>query len=387
MLPRALCTSGSGCSGSLRAAAASRSRAALAAPVRHLLALGSSSSIWRGSRDRLGVAPAAQQRRPAASALEALAEADGAPDTLQPPPTPRPHLRHPGSHLHLAAQPRPLTEEHPHPGIEIFMGPMFAGKTTALLRRVAELEAKGFNVAVVKSSKDDRYCNSSVVTHNGLKRVRQGVEARCVFLTRCTMRGTCRCEAGATSTHVLPCCTLPARLSVPKRMPCPVCCSRALRRRRCGHSARRRGPTTHRSTSSRSTRRSSSQVPVEECAIKADTTGVHVVFHGWQHWLQRTPAHHCSLAWAPLCRPCPATCRPAWLLLPATPGNRHALRFCWLACWAHVLSPPARRPQTCMTSAATPPTMSTSGWCWRGWMATSSASALARWVQAEGSCC
>lgn len=170
MLPRALCTSGIGCSGSLRAAAASRSRAALAAPVRHLLALGSSSSIWRGSRDRLDVAPAAQQRRPAASALEALAEADGAPDTLQPPPTPRPHLRHPGSHLHLATQPRPLTEEHPHPGIEIFMGPMFAGKTTALLRRVAELEAKGFNVAVVKSSKDDRYCNSSVVTHNGLKR-------------------------------------------------------------------------------------------------------------------------------------------------------------------------------------------------------------------------
>lgn len=176
MLPRALCTGGSGCSGSLRAAVAYRSRAALAAPVRHLLALGSSSSIWCGSRDRLGVAPAAQQRRPAASALEALAEAD---DMLQPPPTPRPQLRHPGSHLHLAAQPRPLSVEHPHPGIEIFMGPMFAGKTTALLRRVAELEAKGFNVAVVKSSKDDRYCNSSVVTHNGLKRVRQGVEARC----------------------------------------------------------------------------------------------------------------------------------------------------------------------------------------------------------------
>lgn len=169
MLPRAVCTtSGS----SLRAASSrSRLRVALATPVRRLLGLGSGSSAWAGGSDRLGVA-AAQQRRPAASALEALAEADGLAEALQPPPSPRPPLRHPGSHLHLAAQPRPLAVEHPHPGIELFLGPMFAGKTTALLRRVAELEAKGFNVAVVKSSKDDRYCNASVVTHNGLKRVR-----------------------------------------------------------------------------------------------------------------------------------------------------------------------------------------------------------------------
>ncbi|KAI7838599.1 hypothetical protein COHA_007607 [Chlorella ohadii] len=171
MLPRALCTSGSSCS-SLRAAAASRSRlrAALAAPVRRLLGLGSGSSTWQCGSERLGVAVAAQQRRPAASALEAVAEADGAPEALRPPPIPRPQLRYPGSHLHLAGQPRPLAADHPHPGIEIFLGPMFAGKSTALLRRVAELEAKGFNVAVVKSSKDDRYCSSSVVTHNGLKR-------------------------------------------------------------------------------------------------------------------------------------------------------------------------------------------------------------------------
>ncbi len=175
MLPRALCTNGSSCS-SLRAAAASRSRlrAALAAPVRRLLGLGSGSSTWQCGSERLGVAVAAQQRRPAASALEAVAEADGASEALRPPPIPRPQLRHPGSHLHLAAQPRPLAADHPHPGIEIFLGPMFAGKSTALLRRVAELEAKGFNVAVVKSSKDDRYCSSSVVTHNGLKRVRGG---------------------------------------------------------------------------------------------------------------------------------------------------------------------------------------------------------------------
>ena len=143
----------------------------MTAPVRRLLGLGSGSSAWLGGSDRLGVA-AAQQRRPAASALEALAEADGTAEALQPPPTPRPPQRQLGSHLHLAAQPRPLAVEHPHPGIEMFLGPMFAGKTTALLRRVAELEAKGFNVAVVKSSKDDRYCNASVVTHNGLRRVR-----------------------------------------------------------------------------------------------------------------------------------------------------------------------------------------------------------------------
>ena len=59
-------------------------------------------------------------------------------------------------------------------GIELIVGPMFSGKTTALLRRVEELERAGLSVALVKSSKDDRYSQEHVVTHNGLSRVGWG---------------------------------------------------------------------------------------------------------------------------------------------------------------------------------------------------------------------
>ena len=41
--------------------------------------------------------------------------------------------------------------------IHVILGPMFAGKTTALLERIAEEEAKGMTVTLVKSSKDCRY--------------------------------------------------------------------------------------------------------------------------------------------------------------------------------------------------------------------------------------
>eukprot|EP00877_Chromochloris_zofingiensis_P004185 jgi/Chrzof1/13768/Cz08g11140.t1 len=51
--------------------------------------------------------------------------------------------------------------------IDVIMGPMFAGKTTALLQRVAVADAAGQTVAVVKSSKDARYAQHWVVTHHG----------------------------------------------------------------------------------------------------------------------------------------------------------------------------------------------------------------------------
>lgn len=51
------------------------------------------------------------------------------------------------------------------------MGPMFAGKSSELLRRVAVCEAAGLSVAVVKSCVDDRYSDVHVVTHDGLKKV------------------------------------------------------------------------------------------------------------------------------------------------------------------------------------------------------------------------
>lgn len=49
------------------------------------------------------------------------------------------------------------------------MGPMFAGKTTALLRRIRSEGDNGRNIAMIKSSKDTRYAIDSVVTHDGAK--------------------------------------------------------------------------------------------------------------------------------------------------------------------------------------------------------------------------
>ncbi|EEF28513.1 thymidine kinase a [Ricinus communis] len=53
--------------------------------------------------------------------------------------------------------------------VHVIVGPMFAGKTTALLRRINSEGSNGRNVAMIKSSKDTRYARDSVVTHDGLK--------------------------------------------------------------------------------------------------------------------------------------------------------------------------------------------------------------------------
>ncbi|CAL5428433.1 unnamed protein product [Camellia sinensis] len=53
--------------------------------------------------------------------------------------------------------------------IHVIVGPMFVGKTTALLRRVKYEGNNGRNVAIIKSSKDTRYAVDSVVTHDGAK--------------------------------------------------------------------------------------------------------------------------------------------------------------------------------------------------------------------------
>ncbi|XP_014523669.1 thymidine kinase a [Vigna radiata var. radiata] len=65
----------------------------------------------------------------------------------------------------------PDTKDLPHPSgeVHVIVGPMFAGKTTALLRRIkSELNAAR-NVVMLKSSKDTRYAIDSVVTHDGIK--------------------------------------------------------------------------------------------------------------------------------------------------------------------------------------------------------------------------
>ncbi|KAI4305677.1 hypothetical protein L6164_029028 [Bauhinia variegata] len=53
--------------------------------------------------------------------------------------------------------------------IHVIVGPMFAGKTTALLRRIKSEGDNGRNVALIKSNKDARYAIDSVVTHDGIK--------------------------------------------------------------------------------------------------------------------------------------------------------------------------------------------------------------------------
>ncbi|XP_057792948.1 LOW QUALITY PROTEIN: thymidine kinase a [Salvia miltiorrhiza] len=53
--------------------------------------------------------------------------------------------------------------------VHVIVGPMFAGKSTALLRRVTAESDSGRAVAMIKSSKDTRYAVDAVVTHDGTK--------------------------------------------------------------------------------------------------------------------------------------------------------------------------------------------------------------------------
>ena len=50
--------------------------------------------------------------------------------------------------------------------IELIMGPMFAGKSTELLRRVQRLEISGKKCLSVKFSFDTRYSEDCISTHD-----------------------------------------------------------------------------------------------------------------------------------------------------------------------------------------------------------------------------
>ena len=50
--------------------------------------------------------------------------------------------------------------------IEVITGPMFAGKTEELLRRVKRLEYAKQNIVVFKPLIDNRYAENEVVSHN-----------------------------------------------------------------------------------------------------------------------------------------------------------------------------------------------------------------------------
>eukprot|EP00898_Chlorokybus_atmophyticus_P000078 jgi/Chlat1/1070/Chrsp110S01577 len=53
--------------------------------------------------------------------------------------------------------------------VEIITGPMFAGKTSALLQRMKDAAVAGRRILLVKSSKDTRYARDNVVAHNGTR--------------------------------------------------------------------------------------------------------------------------------------------------------------------------------------------------------------------------
>lgn len=51
--------------------------------------------------------------------------------------------------------------------IKLIIGPMFAGKSTALLEQVQQYQTEGHSVLLIKSLKDKRYHDHKIVTHGG----------------------------------------------------------------------------------------------------------------------------------------------------------------------------------------------------------------------------
>jgi thymidine kinase len=51
--------------------------------------------------------------------------------------------------------------------VEVFCGPMFAGKTTRLLGRISQFRDLGVEVLVIKHATDKRYADHAIATHDG----------------------------------------------------------------------------------------------------------------------------------------------------------------------------------------------------------------------------
>lgn len=61
--------------------------------------------------------------------------------------------------------------KHPSSGsIEVICGPMFAGKTEEIIRRIKRLEYAKKNVLVFKPTIDNRYSNNEIVSHDNSKK-------------------------------------------------------------------------------------------------------------------------------------------------------------------------------------------------------------------------
>jgi thymidine kinase len=62
--------------------------------------------------------------------------------------------------------------------LTVFSGPMFAGKTTSLIRSVdAAVAAGGASVVIVKPAMDNRYADNAIVTHDGVAHMAVPVSA------------------------------------------------------------------------------------------------------------------------------------------------------------------------------------------------------------------
>lgn len=64
-----------------------------------------------------------------------------------------------------------LFDIHQDGWVEVICGPMFAGKTEELIRRIKRLEYANKNYKVFKPAIDDRYADEAVVSHNGAENV------------------------------------------------------------------------------------------------------------------------------------------------------------------------------------------------------------------------
>ena len=67
---------------------------------------------------------------------------------------------------HPAASRRPAPQLAP---LEVICGPMFAGKTTELLRRIDRARTQGLATLAVKPARDTRYSAGHLVTHTGVR--------------------------------------------------------------------------------------------------------------------------------------------------------------------------------------------------------------------------
>jgi len=59
-----------------------------------------------------------------------------------------------------------LYKPHFRGKIEMIIGPMFAGKSTELLRRMNRHKSSGKTCLYVKYVEDNRYCEKSIATHD-----------------------------------------------------------------------------------------------------------------------------------------------------------------------------------------------------------------------------